>query len=275
MPELPEVENTRRYLEEQGLVGSRFESANIGWARTIKTPSLEDFVLGIPGRKVTDIGRRGKYLIITLSVNRDNPISFFIIHLGMTGGLRLHPKSKPLPELVRHTFSLQDGRELRFIDPRKFGHMWLVNDWENALPKFGPEPLESEFTIEYLVETCKERKIPIKALLLEQSVIAGLGNLYVDESLYISGIYPNRSASQLEVNEVSTLHNAIITTLNSALRQYDEHREYVSKEPEFGLSTWTIPRKIGEHCRTCDTSINRLIIRGRSSFFCPSCQLAD
>ena len=275
MPELPEVENTRRYLEEQGLVGSRFESANIGWARTIKTPSLEDFVLGIPGRKVTDIGRRGKYLIITLSVNRDNPISFFIIHLGMTGGLRLHPKSKPLPELVRHTFSLQDGRELRFIDPRKFGHMWLVNDWENALPKFGPEPLESEFTIEYLVETCKERKIPIKALLLEQSVIAGLGNLYVDESLYISGIYPNRSASQLEVNEVSRLHNSIITTLNSALRQYDEHREYVSKEPEFGLSTWTIPRKIGELCLTCDTSINPLIIRGRSSFFCPSCQLAD
>ena len=275
MPELPEVENTRRYLEEQGLVGSRFESANIGWARTIKTPSLEDFVLGIPGRKVTDIGRRGKYLIITLSVNTYNPISFFIIHLGMTGGLRLHPKSKPLPELVRHTFSLQDGRELRFIDPRKFGHMWLVNDWENALPKFGPEPLESEFTIEYLVETCKERKIPIKALLLEQSVIAGLGNLYVDESLYIAGIYPNRSASQLEVNEVSRLRNAIITTLNSALRQYDEHREYVSKEPEIGLSTWTIPRKIGEHCRTCDTSINRLIIRGRSSFFCPSCQLAD
>jgi len=275
MPELPEVENTRRYLEEQGLVGSRFESANIGWARTIKTPSLEDFVLGIPGRKVTDIGRRGKYLIITLSVNRDNPISFFIIHLGMTGGLRLHPKSKPLPELVRHTFSLQDGRELRFIDPRKFGHMWLVNDWENALPKFGPEPLESEFTIEYLVETCKEKKIPIKALLLEQSVIAGLGNLYVDESLYISGIYPNRSASQLEVNEVYRLHNAIITTLHSALRQYDEHREYVSKEPEFGLSTWTIPRKNGELCLTCDTSINRLIIRGRSSFFCPSCQLAD
>ena len=275
MPELPEVENTRRYLEEQGLVGSRFESANIGWARTIKTPSLEDFVLGIPGRKVTDIGRRGKYLIITLSVNTYNPISFFIIHLGMTGGLRLHPKSKPLPELVRHTFSLQDGRELRFIDPRKFGHMWLVNDWENALPKFGPEPLESEFTIEYLVETCKGRKIPIKALLLEQSVIAGLGNLYVDESLYISGIYPKRSASQLEVNEVSRLHNAIITTLNSALRQYDEHREYVSKEPEFGLSTWTIPRKIGELCLTCDTSINRFIIRGRSSFFCPSCQLAD
>ena len=275
MPELPEVENTRRYLEEQGLVGSRFESANIGWARTIKTPSLEDFVLGIPGRKVTDIGRRGKYLIITLSVDMYNPISFFIIHLGMTGGLRLHPKSKPIPELVRHTFSLQDGRELRFIDPRKFGHMWLVNDWENALPKFGPEPLESEFTIEYLVETCKGRKIPIKALLLEQSVIAGLGNLYVDESLYISGIYPNRSASQLEVNEVYRLHNAIIATLHSALRQYDEHREYVSKEPEFGLSTWTIPRKIGELCPTCDASINRLIIRGRSSFFCPSCQLAD
>ena len=275
MPELPEVENTRRYLEEQGLVGSRFESANIGWARTIKTPSLEDFVLGIPGRKVTDIGRRGKYLIITLSVNTYNPISFFIIHLGMTGGLRLHPKSKPRPELVRHTFSLQDGRELRFIDPRKFGHMWLVNDWENALPKFGPEPLESEFTIEYLVETCKERKIPIKALLLEQSVIAGLGNLYVDESLYISGVYPNRLASQLEADELSRLHHAIIMTLNSALRQYDEHREDSSKEPEFGLSTWTIPRKIGELCLSCGTSINRLIIRGRSSFFCPSCQLAD
>ena len=275
MPELPEGENTRRYLEEQGLVGSKFESANIGWARTIKTPSLEDFVLGIPGRKVVDIGRRGKYIIITLSDDTYNPISFLIIHLGMTGGLRLHPKFKPRPELVRHTFSLQDGRELRFIDPRKFGHMWLVNDWENALPKFGPEPLESEFTIEFFVETCKQRKIPIKALLLEQSVVAGLGNLYVDESLYRSGIYPNRLASQLKVTEVSTLHRAIITTLNAALRQYDEHRALVSKEPEFGLSTWTIPRKIGELCPTCDTPINRLIIRGRSSFFCSSCQLTD
>ena len=274
MPELPEVENTRRYLEEHGLVGSRFEGANIGWARTIKAPSLEDFILGIPGRVVIEIGRRGKYLIVTLSDDTYNPISFLIIHLGMTGGLRLHPKSKSMPDLVRHTFSFQGERELRFIDPRKFGHMWLVNDLETALPKFGPEPLGTEFTVGSLGESCAQRKIPIKALLLEQSVIAGLGNLYVDESLYVSRIHPNRLAAGLEANEISRLHGSIISTLSSALMQYDEHRKDADHEPEFGLSTWTIPRKINEVCPTCDASISRLIIRGRSSFFCPCCQLA-
>ena len=274
MPELPEVENTRRYLEELGLVGCIFESANIGWARTIKAPSLEDFILGIPGRLVIEIGRRGKYLIVTLSEDIYNPISFLIIHLGMTGGLRLHPKSKLMPDLVRHIFSFQDERELRFIDPRKFGHMWLVNDLESVLPRFGPEPLGTEFTMGSLGESCAQRKVPIKALLLDQSVIAGLGNLYVDESLYVSGIHPNRFAADLAAHEISKLHGAIISTLNSALMQYDEHRKDVCYEPEFGLSTWTIPRKISEICPTCDANINRLIIRGRSSFFCPSCQIA-
>ncbi len=128
MPELPEVENTRRYLEGIGLPGCTFSGVCIGWARSVRTPALEDFVLGIPNRRVVEIRRRGKYLVLPLTENGFDPAADLILHLGMTGGLRVHPRAQPAPPMVRHTFSLEDGRELRFIDPRKFGHLWLVPD---------------------------------------------------------------------------------------------------------------------------------------------------
>ena len=205
MPELPEVENTRRYLEEIGLPGRTFSGVSIGWARSVRTPALEDFVLGIPNRRIMEIRRRGKYLVLPLTESDFDPAADLILHLGMTGGLRVHPRAQPAPPMVRHTFFLEDDRELRFIDPRKFGHLWLVPDWEDALPPFGPEPLDDSFTSQALAKILNARHAPIKALLLEQSVVAGLGNLYADEALFLAGIHPLRPADGLSGDEISKL----------------------------------------------------------------------
>ena len=272
MPELPEVENTRRYLEEIGLPGSSFTGVSIGWARSVRTPGLEDFVLGIPHRQVVEVRRRGKYLVLPLTENSYDPPVDLILHLGMTGGLRVHPRAQPAPPMVRHTFSLEDGRELRFIDPRKFGHLWLVPDWEEALPPFGPEPLDEAFTPEALGDILQTRRAPIKALLLEQSVVAGLGNLYADEALFLAGIHPLRPADSLSGDEISKLRDGIVAALTSALRQYDQSRVEGWPDPPFGLSTWTIPRKADEPCSRCGASMVGIRVRARSTFFCLGCQ---
>ena len=136
MPELPEVENVRRILVKSGLPGLTITDARIGWANSVKSPGLEDFVLGLHYRRILDIDRRGKYLLLSLDSG-----DTFIIHLGMTGGLSLRPQTQPVGPMVRHIFALDDGRELRFYDPRKFGHLWLTPDAALTLPALGVEPL--------------------------------------------------------------------------------------------------------------------------------------
>ena len=251
MPELPEVENTRRYLMEIGLPGKTFTLVNIGWANSVKHPELEDFVLGLPGRTVEVVNRQGKYLLLPLNTGET-----LVLHLGMTGGIRVQPKSQPAPPMVRHTLELDDGTELRFIDPRKFGHLWLVDELKNAVPPMGPEPLNGGFSPDVLANALAGRRAPIKALLLEQSIIAGLGNLYADEALYLARIHPERMGS----------------SLTTALDRYDQSRRQAWPDPQFSLATWTVPRKSGDSCITCGTPMKLIRIRARSTYFCPQCQ---
>ena len=276
MPELPEVENTRRYLVESGLIGRTLTRADVGWARTIKRPSLEDFVLDIPGSTVNGLDRRGKYLLATLDIQSDivsdHIPSTLILHLGMTGGLRIHDKTQQAPNMTRHTFHLDDGRELRFIDPRKFAKIWLVDDPKTVLPDFGPDPLADDFTAAALGMALSRRNVPIKGLLLDQDVVAGLGNLYVDESLYLAGIHPLKPALGLSIKEISGLYTGIVTALTSALTEYDKSRKEQWPEPSFGLSTWTIPRTKDSPCPKCETPVSKLKVRGRTTYFCPGCQ---
>ena len=156
MPELPEVENTRRYLIEAGLPSSSFQGANITWAKAVRTPPLEDFVLGLLGATVREVDRRGKYLLLQLSKEEgpdgETQPATLILHLGMTGGLRVQASEQPPHPLVRHTFLLQGGRELRFIDGRKFGKLWLTSDPDQVLPSLGPDPLGEGFTVDALAE---------------------------------------------------------------------------------------------------------------------------
>lgn len=273
MPELPEVENTRRYLLQAGLPGRTFTDVQIGWVRSVKRPSVEEFVLGVMGGQVQDVQRRGKYILVPLSKDGQPDDPTLILHLGMTGGLRIHPRSRPLPPMLRHSFALDDGSELRFLDPRKFGHLWLVADPRNVLSLLGPEPLDDEFTAEKLAQALAGRNAPIKALLLEQSIVAGLGNLYADESLYLAGIHPMRPAAGLSVGEISRLRDSIINALTTAVAQYDQSRIEAWPEPPFALSPWTIPRRSGEPCPRCGTPVELIRVRGRSTYFCPQCQL--
>ena len=267
MPELPEVENTRRYLIKAGLPGSTFAGADVGWPKALKTPALEDFVLGLLGRRVERIDRQGKYLLARLDGG-----ATLILHLGMTGGLRVQPASQPAHPLVRHTFFLNDGRELRFIDGRKFAKMWLVDDPRDVLPPLGNDPLGDDFTPATLSAALKGRNAPVKALLLEQSIVAGMGNLYADESLFLSGIRPSRPAAKLSKREISKLTDAVKSALTTALAAYNISREEQWPDPPMGMQTWSIPRKEGAPCPRCGGAISGTRIRARGTFFCPKCQ---
>ena len=174
--------------------------------------------------------------------------------------------------MVRHTFFLNDDRELRFIDGRKFAKMWMVDDPEDVLPPLGADPLGADFTPEALSTSLKGRNAPVKALLLEQSIVAGMGKLYADESLFLSGIRPSRPAAKLTKKDVTKLTDAIKSALTTALAAYDESREEQWPDPPMGLHTWSIPRKEGTPCPRCGGPISSTRLRARGTYFCPKCQ---
>ena len=267
MPELPEVENARRILVRAGLPGRVITKATVTWAPTVRAPDLEGFVLGLHSRRVEAVERRGKYLLLPLDDGQT-----FIIHLGMTGGVTVQPDTRQPDPMVRHTFALDDERALRFRDPRKFGHLWLTPDLASTLPQLGPEPLSDKFSVAALAEKLQGRTAPIKALLLDQAVVAGLGNLYVDESLFHAGIRPDRIARELGCDEIEELRNCIIKTLRAAIALYDKKRDELWPDPPTTMHTWTIPRKEGEPCPRCGGPFVATRIRGRSTFFCATCQ---
>lgn len=272
MPELPEVENARRCLVQAGLPGRTFTGANIGWARTVKKPGLEDFVLGLRGSRVQAVNRRGKFILVPLEGGDGPTPRTLILHLGMSGGLYVQPQSQAEPPLVRHSFPLDDGRELRFVDGRKFGKLWLVDDPREVLPQLSPDPLEDGFTTDVLADALSGRKAPIKALLLEQSIAAGVGNLYADESLFLAGIHPLRPGSALSVEEIARLRQSIFDVLTAAVAIYDKSRLDNWPDPPRALHTWTIPRTADEPCPRCGGPMAVIRVRARSTWFCTGCQ---
>ena len=174
MPELPEVENTRRNLIRFGLPGCTITGSNITWANTVKKPSALELAEGLKNRTIQDVQRKGKYLMFPLS--GASP-AVFIIHLGMTGRLLVQHKCQESDQLTRHFFTLDDAREIRIQDGRKIGKLRLVDSPDEVLPEMSPEPFEDGFTVETLAESFSGKKAPVKALLLEQSIACGLGNL--------------------------------------------------------------------------------------------------
>ena len=272
MPELPEVENARRCLVQAELPGRTFTRASIGWARTVKKPGLEDFVLGLRGGRVKAANRRGKYILLPLEGGDGPTPRILLLHLGMSGGLYVQPQSRPEPPMVRHSFSLDDGRELRFVDGRKFGKLWLVDDPQEVLPPLSPDPLGDGFTAELLAQTLSGRNAPIKALLLEQSIAAGIGNLYADESLFMAGIHPLRPGSDLSGEEIARLRQSIVDVLTAAVAIYDKSRLDNWPDPPRALHTWTIPRTAGETCPRCGGPMAVARVRARSTWFCTACQ---
>ena len=269
MPELPEVESVRRSLIRSGLAGRTITHADIGWANSVKHPSAEELAALVAGRTVEDVERRAKYLLFPLA---GQPSATLVAHLGMTGNLVIQPGEQKSHPMVRHTFALDDGRELRFVDGRKFGKLWFAEDSNSILPSLGPEPLEGDFTTEWLSDCLAQKKAPVKVLLLEQSIAAGVGNIYADEALFLSGIRPDRPASALTADEVVRLRQGIIDCINAGFAVYDRVRDQRWPEPPEPMGTWSHPRDAKTPCPNCGGEMTSMRIRARGTWFCARCQ---
>jgi len=268
MPELPEVETIRRDLTPR-IVGRCFVGVTLNWPKTVQIPSPEAFSCRLVGKCIAGLDRRGKYLIFRLSNGEA-----LILHLRMSGSLLLDPQGEP-DRYSRAIFLLDDGAQLHFRDPRKLGQMWLVQDEGKIVDRLGPEPLAPDFTAEVLKERVRKRSAPIKAVLCDQSFLAGVGNMYADEALFAAGIHPLRAASSLSTEEVARLHHALRRVLEAAITSHGASiTNYVRPDGEPGTAQFVfkVAHRGGEPCPVCATPIQRIPIRKRGTYFCPNCQ---
>lgn len=271
MPELPEVEHVARQLRET-LPGRRIVDVETRWERAIQGMTPDDLRAEVSERAIVDVGRRAKYLLLTLDDGR-----LLIIHRRMSGNLLLWASDEPEPPYARVIFTLDDGRRLVYTDPRKFGRVALASP--EALPavfaRLGPEPLEDAFTPEALVARLAGHARPIKATLLDQSVIAGLGNIYADESLFRAGIHPLRPAASLTRAEVARLHAGIRGALTTGIAHggttFGRHRD-IYNEAGVNLEHVEVYRRAGLPCLRCGAPIERIVVAQRGTHFCPHCQ---
>jgi formamidopyrimidine-DNA glycosylase len=274
MPELPEVETVVRDLRSQ-LPGLSVTSVDILWPRTIAVPTAEGFAAGLLESTILDVRRRGKYILMPLSTGET-----WLTHLRMTGRLRVEKPAAPAcsESHVRVRVGLSNGGCLVFNDQRKFGRMWVVPDPQSVVGKLGPEPLEDVFTSELFASLLGGRRVSIKPLLLRQDLIAGLGNIYVDESLHRAGIHPLRHANSLTAPEILRLHRAIRDVLGSAIdARGTTIRDY---EPPLSASgrfqeQLAVYAHTGEPCANCGLPIEYIRVGQRGTHFCPACQPAQ
>ena len=267
MPELPEVETIKNELAPW-VVGQSFTKVTIFDAKVASGGSAEEVRRGLIGRKIESLERRGKYLIFHLSNGRS-----LIIHLRMTGSLLLDLKEGE--HYARAVFHLSNGHRLVFRDRRRLGLMWLVDDTDTVVGKLGSEPLEKSFTSKVLQQRLNRHHIPIKAALLDQSIVAGIGNMYADEALFAARIYPLRKADALSPTEARTLHNAIRRILRAAIDSKGASVDtYVRPEGELGTAhfDFKVAHRGGEPCPVCGYTIERIAVQNRGTYFCPRCQ---
>ena len=270
MPELPEVETIKNELLPH-IIGHRITGVTLLWEGIVRQPSVQEFYSHLLGQRLTSIARRGKYLIFSLSSD-----DLLVIHLKMTGSLLLKPASAEPDKFTRAILHLNKEIQLHFNDPRKLGVMWLVEDTNSIVGKLGPEPLETDFTPQVLLKRLNNRTAPIKALLCDQTFIAGIGNMYADEALFAARIHPLRSGKGLSRDEVERLHDAIQQVLWSAIGNKGASVDtYLRPGGELGIAHFQFRvahRLSGRLCPMCGTPIERIPIRHRGSYFCPKCQ---
>lgn len=269
MPELPEVETIRCDLAP--LVAGRFISGfELFWGRTLRGTSPDEFLSLVVNRKIEALERRGKYLIFRLDSGPG-----FTVHFKMTGALLAIPPESVLPVHARALFYLDDGSRLCFTDPRKFGRIEPAGPGHSTLSKLGPEPLEPVFTVEVLQTVLARRKTPVKAVLLDQHLIAGIGNMYADEALYASGIHPLKPAQNLTAREITDLHAAIRAVLVLAIEcKGATVSNYTRPDGQSGRAQekFRVAHQRGRLCSRCNTPVERIIVRQRGTCICPVCQ---
>jgi len=270
MPELPEVEYVARQLRGE-LVGRRIAGVEVPWPRTLGAMDPAEFAARLAGRTVVGVGRRAKWLLIELD---DGQV--LAVHRRMSGNLLLVGPDGADP-YARAILALDDGRRLIYSDPRKFGRLLLATREAPpaAFAGLGPEPLEPAFTPEALAARLNGRGRALKALLLDQSVVAGLGNIYADEALFRARLHPLRTGSSLAPEEIRRLRDAIQETLRTGIEHggttFGRHRDAFN-EAGRNLDHLDVYRRTGEPCRACGAPIERIVVAQRGTHYCPHCQ---
>jgi len=270
MPELPEVETFRlKFLHGRGdspkLVGKRIEGVSLLWAKTLATPTSQEFDTRIVGQTIVDIERRAKYLLFKLSED------VLAVHLRMSGDLLVESQAEPIAKHHRLLFNLDGGIRLAFNDVRKFGRVWLTDDIHGLLGHLGPEPLEDAFSPDVLFSKLQTRNRQIKPLMLDQHFLAGMGNIYTDEALYLAGIHPQTRANRISLDQAYGLWDAIRKVLTEGIQRNGSSIDWVYRGGDF-QNYFQVFRRTGEACFRCSTPIERIIVGQRSTHFCPKCQ---
>lgn len=281
MPELPEVEIVRRGLN-QVTQSVDIWGGQVLLPRSIAHPIVVDeFLDGVTGTTLINWSRRGKYLLATLQDSQGESAGTLGVHLRMTGQLLWMPADEPISKHCRVRLQLSQDHDLRFIDQRTFGRLWWVPAQRSVesvitgIAALGPEPLSDRFTPDYLYTVTRRRQRPIKNALLDQALIAGIGNIYADEALFLSGIRPTVLCARLGRKRISRLHGAIQKTLEASIAQggttFSDFRNVHGVNGNYG-GIANVYNREGDPCRICQTPIQRIKLAGRSAHFCPRCQ---
>ncbi len=273
MPELPEVETIRINLEPH-LVNKPIERVDVHDIRLRRPVKPEDFRAWVEGRSITGLSRRAKYIIWHL----DNRAAV-IVHLGMSGRLGLFPENAPLEKHTHVVFRLYGGLQVRFRDPRRFGLVEVAAPDElknyQRFRHLGVEPLSDDFNEEYVAKITQKSKKAIKIWIMDAQIVVGVGNIYANEALFKAGIHPTRPASTLKNNERRRLVKGVKSILNTALEKggttLNDFRN-AHGEPGFFQQVLAVYHKEGEPCTACGSKIEKIVLSGRSTFFCSSCQ---
>lgn len=269
MPELPEVETTRKGIEPH-LVNNTIEAIKIHngslrWPVPVSVNALE-------GAVVSSVGRRGKYLLINIAAGTA------IVHLGMSGSLRVCEPSEPRRKHDHIEILMSSGMCLRFHDPRRFGcFLWQANDepLHKLLAKLGPEPLSDAFNAEQLFKATRKRQVAIKNLIMNSEIVVGVGNIYASESLFMAGIRPGKAAKRITQKESAKLVETIKLVLQRSITQGGTTlRDFINSDgnPGYFAQSLKVYGRAGEPCRVCESEINQIVLGQRSTFYCPKCQ---
>ncbi len=268
MPELPEVETTRRGLEPH-VVGRRIVSLTVHEPR-LRWRVPDDLPRKLAGQRITGTGRRAKYLLIGLESGS------LIVHLGMSGNLRVLPAARPRIAHDHYDLLLDSGSTLRFNDPRRFGSLHYTSDdplQHPLLARLAPEPFDPEFDAGYLWRITRRRRASIKQVLMNSRLVVGVGNIYASEALFRARIRPRRRAQSLSRDEAGRLVKAVRAVLSHAIKVGGTTlRDYVGADGEPGYFRQRLYVYERQECRVCGTPIRQLTQQGRSSYYCPACQ---
>lgn len=273
MPELPEVETIAADLRPH-LVGRTIERCELSFPTIVRHPEPEQFIDALVGIRIESVGRRGKYILIGLTGD-----ILFVVHLGMTGHLSIVDPVAPLEKHTHAVLFLDDGKQLRYRDPRRFGRLLLGSEdallSSKKMPRLGPEPIDPDFAADELYRRLRKRRTALKAVLLDQTAIAGVGNIYADESLHRAGLRPDRIASKISQRSARRLHESLRESLQAAiLNRGSSVDTYRDAWGEMGgqQERLLVYGRAGEPCFTCGRPLSSKRIAGRTTVFCRHCQ---